>query len=88
MSLLSGVDFYINFTHLIVRMLTRLVITLLILSSGKLFGQCLTTYNKLIPDAALSYTKSFGQVQAIYDNTMVISAPGKDTLGFASAGVV
>lgn len=88
MPLLSGVDFYINFTHLIVRMLIRLVITLLILSSGKLFGQCLTTYNKLIPDAALSYTKSFGQVQSIYDNTMVISAPGKDTLGFASAGVV
>ena len=62
-------------------MRTRLLVLIfLLIFTRDLCGQCLTGFEKLLPDPTKNYSENFGSDIAIFDDIMVIGAPHSDSL--------
>ena len=69
----------------VLRQINLLII--LILSIGSLSAQCLTEYNKIIPDTHVSINNGFGHSIARYGDYLAVADPWHDTLAMNGGAV-
>lgn len=57
------------------------LLAVLCLLTIKTYSQCLTDFQKLLPEPSIDYSQDFGRSVAMHDKYMAISMPNSDSLG-------